>query len=265
MPGMEYFAKSDIGNHREQNEDFYFVDEKAGLFIVADGMGGHNAGEVASKIAVESYAEYFLNFLKNDPLFTVEENLALSSHENAASVSDEPIKSALSEAFKHANKQVFDRSVDDKECSGMGTTLTVCFVNHLDPETLYFAHIGDSRAYLLHGKDLRLITEDHTLVGELFKKGVITYEEMFDHPLRNYLNAVVGTDSEITPDIITLGVQPDDLIILCSDGLNTMLRDRAIFSIALKYKNPQKVADELIKKAISAGGYDNVTVVTIKL
>lgn len=262
---MEYFAKSDIGNHREQNEDFYFVDEKAGLFIVADGMGGHKAGEVASKIAVESFAEYFLNFLKNNPSFTGEEELPLSSHENGASFTDEHMKSVLVDAFKHANTKVFERANADKDCSGMGTTLTVCYTGHPIGETVFFAHIGDSRAYFLRNRDLKLITEDHTLVGELFKKGVITYDEMFDHPLRNYLNDVVGTDSEINPDIISLGTRPGDLIILCSDGLNSMLRDHAIFSIASKFKNPLKVTEELIKKAKSAGGLDNVTVIAIKL
>ena len=262
---MEYFAKSDIGNHREQNEDFYFADEKAGLFIVADGMGGHKAGEVASKIAVDGFAEYFLDFVKKNPLVTSEEKLRLSSHENGASVAYGHIKSVLVDAFKYANTKVFERANADEDCSGMGTTLTVCYTGQPIGETVFFAHIGDSRAYFLRGRDLKLITEDHTLVGELFKKGVITYDEMFDHPLRNYLNDVVGTDSEITPDIFSLGIRPGDLIILCSDGLNSMLRDHAIFSIASKYKNPLKVTEELIKKAKSAGGLDNVTVIAIKL
>ncbi len=247
---MEYFANSDIGNHREQNEDFYFVDEKTGLFIVADGMGGQKAGEVASRAATESFAKHFLDFLK----------------ENSEYISDDLIKSALADAFKYANKEVFDLSVSDDKFSGMGTTLTICYVSPLIKETVYFAHIGDSRAYFLRGKDFRLITEDHTLVGELCKKGVITYDEMFDHPLRNYLNDVVGTDADITPDIITLDALPDDLIILCSDGLNSMLRDNVIFSIASsRHKKPLNITEELIKKAKSAGGQDNVTVITIKL
>jgi serine/threonine protein phosphatase PrpC len=263
--GMEYFAKSDIGNHREQNEDFYFADDKTGLFIVADGMGGHKAGEIASKVAVESFAEYFLDFLKNNSLFAGGEKPPLSSCENGASVADDHIKSVLVDAFKYANTKVFDRANADGDCSGMGTTLTVCYTGQPIGETVFFAHIGDSRAYFLRGRDLKLITEDHTLVGELFKKGVITYDEMFDHPLRNYLNDVVGTDSEINPDIITVGVRPGDLIILCSDGLNSMLRDHAIFGIASKFKNPQRAVEELIKKAKSAGGLDNVTVIAIKL
>ena len=265
---MEYFAKSDIGNHREQNEDFYFVDDKTGLFIVADGMGGHKAGEIASRIAVESFTEYFSDFLKKNPFFAGKENLTLlplSSQENGPSSADDHIKSALVEAFEYANKKVFDRADADEDCGGMGTTLTVCYTGQPVGETLYFAHIGDSRAYFLHGKDFRLITEDHTLVGDLYKKGVITYDEMFDHPLRNYLNDVVGTDGEITPDIITVAARPDDLIIMCSDGLNSMLRDRAIFSIASKYKKPLNAAEELIKKAKSAGGLDNITVIAIKL
>jgi serine/threonine protein phosphatase PrpC len=262
---MDYFAKSDIGNHREQNEDFYFADDKAGLFIVADGMGGHKAGEVASKIAVESFAEYFLDFLKNNSLFAGGEKLPFSSCENGASIADDHIKSVLVDAFKYANTKVFDRANTDEDCSGMGTTLTVCYTSQLIGETVFFAHIGDSRAYFLRGRDLKLITEDHTLVGELYRKGVITYDEMFDHPLRNYLNDVVGTDSKITPDVIKLCTRPGDLIILCSDGLNSMLRDRAIFSIASKYKNPLKVTEELIKKAKSAGGLDNVTVIALKL
>jgi protein phosphatase len=248
---MEYFAKSDIGNHREQNEDFYFADDKIGLFIVADGMGGHKAGEVASRVAVESFVEYFLDFSKKNS--------------NDTSGAENHIKSALVEAFKHANKKVFDRSCTDKECSGMGTTLTVCYTGLPIVETVYFAHIGDSRAYFLHGKDFRLITEDHTLVGDLYKKGVITYDEMFDHPLRNYLNDVVGTDDDITPDIITVATQPEDLIVMCSDGLNSMLRDRTIFSIASKFKKPPEAVKELIKKAKSAGGLDNITVIAIKL
>jgi PPM family protein phosphatase len=262
---MEYFANSDIGNHREQNEDFYFADEKAGLFIVADGMGGHKAGEVASKIAVESFTGYFLDFVKNNPLLSSEVKRPLSSYDKGASDAGGHIKSTLIDAFRYANIKVFDRANTDEDCSGMGTTLTVCYTGQPIGETIFFAHIGDSRAYFLRGRDLKLITEDHTLVGELYKKGVITYDEMFDHPLRNYLNDVVGTDSEITPDIITLGIRPGDLVILCSDGLNSMLRDIVIFNIALKFKNPLKVTEELIKKAKSEGGLDNVTVIAIKL
>ncbi len=239
---MEYFAQSDIGKYREQNEDFYWSENN--LFIVADGMGGHNAGEIASKVAVESFTNFF--FLKISKNSKLDETI---------------IKEVLNESLKHANKIVYDLSIKKQEYAGMGTTLTACFINDNKANII---HVGDSRLYIKHLKNFKLLTADHTIVGEMYRDGLITYDEMFNHPLRNYLNNVVGMDLTINADYITYpNLIEGDVLILCSDGLNSMLKDKEIEAVINKYKKPQKITENLIQKANRKGGFDNITVITI--
>lgn len=247
IPSMEYFAKSDTGNCREQNEDFFYACEN--LFIVADGMGGHNAGEIASRTAVDSFVEYFFSRLKK--------NTAAPKKSGAFSI----IKIML-EAASFANGIVYKQSLSKKEYSGMGTTFTACFILN---KTASILHVGDSRVYLFADGNFTMLTKDHTLVGKMYRNGLLTYEETFNHPLRNYLENVLGLSDTLDSDTQSLNVSEGNIMVICSDGLNSMLRDKEIFSTVQKYQEPQKMTEKLISLAKKNGGLDNITVITIKI
>ncbi len=249
MKHMEFFAMTDIGKYRKQNEDYYYADNENGLFIVADGMGGHNAGEVASKLAVESFVKK-INELK------IRNNFG----KDDAVPGRKKIMQILIKSFNYSNKMVYEMALSKKDFQGMGTTFSCCYING---HTANIVHIGDSRIYFAENETFELLTEDHTLVGEMYKKGLISYKEMFNHPMRNYLNKVIGTDPETECDFITRNLKNGDILILCSDGLNSMLTDEQIFSIILKYRTPVKITENLIKSANQKGGRDNITVITL--
>ncbi|MBE3089760.1 MAG: Stp1/IreP family PP2C-type Ser/Thr phosphatase [Actinobacteria bacterium] len=236
---MEYFAATDIGNYRDKNEDFYFCNDN--LFIVADGMGGHKAGEIASRTAVENFVGYFQNSLKNN---------------------SQNIQEFMMSSVNFANSKVFKLSREKKDYSGMGTTFTGC---HIDGSKAHVIHVGDSRLYLKNSKEFKLLTSDHTIVGELFRKGLLTYEETFNHPQKNYLTNVLGIGDELTPDFFSFDLGENDIILLCSDGLNSMLRDTFILKIINQFKNPEKITEKLIYWAKNKGGLDNITIISIKI
>ena len=304
---MEYFAKSDIGNYRKQNEDFYWCGN--GLFIVADGMGSHTAGEVASKLAVESFVKFFLpeinkfkTYKKNkkhkikhkneikesnkdksrqlnhaaaESAYNAESNFLskynlehglkpelktqIENFENIK-IDSETIKEILTSSIRYSNKEVYNLSIKKHQYSGMGTTFTGCFINS---GVANIVHVGDSRVYINHQKKLKLVTSDHTVVGEMYRNGLITYEEMFRHPLRNYLNNVLGLSAEVAADFITCSITDDDILVLCTDGLNSMLKDNEIEAIINKFKEPQKITEKLILSANKKGGFDNTTIITV--
>ena len=236
---MEYFAATDIGNYRDKNEDFYFCNDN--LFIVADGMGGHKAGEIASRTAVENFVEYFQNNLKNN---------------------SQNIQEFMISSLNFANSKVFKLSREKKDYSGMGTTFTGCYI---DGSKAHVIHAGDSRLYLKNSRKFKLLTSDHTIVGELFRKGLLTYEDTFNHPQRNYLTNVLGIGDELTPDFFSFNLGENDIILLCSDGLNSMLRDTFILKIINQFKNPEKITEKLIYWAKNNGGLDNITIISIKI
>ncbi|MFC2159865.1 Stp1/IreP family PP2C-type Ser/Thr phosphatase [Actinomycetota bacterium] len=239
---MKYFGSTDIGNRREKNEDCFYAEDN--LFIVADGMGGHLAGEVASKLSVDSFVSSF------------KESIARSSK-----INERFIKNNIIRSIKFANDEVFKKSLKNSEYSGMGTTFTACFLYEDD---IHIAHIGDSRAYLCRDKNIDLLTSDHTFVGELYRRGEISYEETFNHPQRNFLTNVLGVSDEVNPDYLTLKILSGDSIIICSDGLNSMLRDEIILKISEKYPEPKDSAKKLIESALKNGGHDNITVIAVR-
>jgi len=235
---MEYFAATDIGNYRDKNEDFYFCNNN--LFIVADGMGGHKAGEIASKTAVENFVEYFQNSLKNN---------------------SQNIQEFMITSINFANSKIVKLSQGNNDYYGMGTTFTGCYI---DGNKAHVIHVGDSRLYLKNSREFKLLTSDHTIVGELFRKGLLTYEETFNHPQKNYLTNVLGMGDELTPDYFSFDLGENDIILLCSDGLNSMLRDTFILKIINQFKNPEKITKKLIYWAKNKGGLDNITIISIK-
>jgi PPM family protein phosphatase len=218
-------ATTDIGQVREGNEDSYLVIEP--LYAVADGMGGHRGGEVASSLALETVQGMF-----------------------------ERKEGSLAEQVAEANRAVFDRSQNDRSVSGMGTTLTAAQV---DGNQVHVVHVGDSRAYLLRAGELSQITEDHTLVHRMVLEGEITPEEAETHPHRSILTRALGVDQTIQVDEGDIEVVPGDRLLLCTDGLTGMVPEGQIREILLETTDPQEAVEKLIKVANRAGGIDNIT------
>ncbi len=245
---MEYYIDTDIGNLREQNEDFALAIPN--LFIVADGMGGHAAGEIASKIAVNTFVEFFNDF----------------SRQNKTLNNSESIKTLLLESIKYANKKVYELSCANKEYFGMGTTFTACYINKNKAQIkAHIIHIGDSRIYLKNVNTFKLLTEDHTVVWQMYKSGLLTYQEIFSHPLRNYLENVLGTSSEIKADYLEEKLKKDDILLLCTDGLNSMVDDNKINKILSNKLSLEQICKKLIEEAKKNGGLDNITIILIKI
>ena len=216
---------------RATNEDSYMVRNR--LYVVCDGMGGASAGEIASQIACQS-------LLALDPRRAAEDDLR--------------------KAVEEANEAIVERSLEEDTLMGMGTTLTAALAGDHD---LVLAHVGDSRAYLLREGKLQQITEDHSWVGELVRRGELTAAQAAVHPHRSVITRALGTESDIEPDIVRLEVKPGDRLVLCTDGLSGMVPDARLASILTGSDDVQAIADSLVQEALAEGGEDNVTVVVI--
>ena len=240
---MDYYGATDRGRIRENNEDHFHAQDD--LFIIADGMGGHKAGEVASRLSIETFIRYFDTHAGKGPL------------SNNRSVKKKLLGSVL-----EANKEVFKQSIASTKYYGMGTTFTACSINR---DTAHIVHIGDSRVYLYRDNNLKLLTSDHNFVGEMFRRGEVSYRETFGHPKRNYLTNVLGIEVEVLPDYLSLKLSDRDMLLLCSDGLNSMLRDEQILKLLKKYPDPKAAVNKLIEYANKKGGKDNITIIVIKL
>lgn len=226
---ISFGSRTDIGYVRDHNEDSLIIIPP--LFAVADGMGGHEAGEIASEITVNTLAEL------------------APSHLDAE---------GLTAAVEAANYNVTKAPRQGIGRDGMGTTLTAAM---LEGERLLIAQVGDSRAYLLHKGHLQQITRDHSLMADLIEAGQITPEEARVHPNRSVITRAIGSDIHMRPDIYELNVDAGDRILLCSDGLSSMISNNAIESIMRRQSDAQHCADELVTAALENGGADNVTVV----
>ena len=228
---ISWGARSDVGLVRGHNEDSFLL--RAPLFVVSDGMGGHAAGEVASSIAVETVGEL------------------------APGTADDVLLGAAVEA---ANKAVIRGAEEGIGKPGMGCTATAVLV---EKNRVAVAHVGDSRVYLLHQGTLVRITHDHSYVEELVDSGQITADEARTHPSRSIITRALGSDPDMYADHFTLEVNTGDRIILCSDGLSSMISDSELESLAVSSATPQQAADNLVAAALTAGGADNVTVVVV--
>ena len=226
-------AVSDTGRRRLQNEDTFVCTPP--LFAIADGMGGAQAGEVASRIAG-----------------TALEELGRGS-------------ASVPELIHEANSRVWKHSLQDPAVAGMGTTITLALV-HEDEGTVEIGHVGDSRAYRIRGGELEQLTPDHTLVAELVRSGRLTKEEAENHPQRSVITRAVGTEPDVEVDAFTVEGLDGDLYLLCSDGLTDMLRDDDMLAaVAEADGEPQQAAEALVRAANEAGGVDNVTVIIFEL
>ncbi len=226
-------SRTDVGCLRDHNEDSLAVSPP--LYVVADGMGGHAAGEVASEIAVNTIVA------------------AAPAHADAQGLAD---------AVVEANREVIEASHDERGREGMGCTVTAAL---LEGERLVIAQVGDSRAYLMHKGELQQVTRDHSLMAELIEAGDITPEEARVHPKRSVITRALGSDPLMQPDIYELNVEAGDRLLLCSDGLSTMLTDDRIADTLGRIGDAQRCASQLVNEAIEAGGYDNITVIVVDI
>ncbi len=226
--------KTDTGRQRRDNEDNAFV--RAPLFVVADGMGGAQAGEVASKLAVEEFHE------------------ALPDEGSA--------EQRLIDRIRAANRRIYDLSRTEHEHAGMGTTLTAVY---LDDDHLAVAHVGDSRAYIFRDGELTRLTQDHSLVEELVRQGKLTEEQAAEHPQRSIITRALGIEGDVEVDTWSYSMRAGDIVLLCSDGLTSMIGEDQITRILGGEASLQRAADQLIGAANDAGGRDNITVVLFRL
>ena len=223
------------GMVREQNEDSYAVGDN--FAVVADGMGGHKKGEVASKTAVEIISENFSDYKGGELEFL------------------------LRESIKKANKEILELSQKNTAMTGMGTTVVACT---WDETKVYIANVGDSRCYLVRNGEIKQISVDHSYVQQLVEEGKITSDEAKNRKDKNLLVKAVGCDVEVEPDMFTISKEKDDVIILCSDGLHNLISDDDILAILKANEELQSATERLILVANENGGYDNITVVAIR-
>lgn len=249
MSKLEMTGISDPGVAREGNEDAYMLLADKGIAILADGMGGHLAGEVASAMAVDIIARHLHTTLCQAPA-------------TASDAGTPPEVSALREAIQQANQAIFEASRSKPEYNGMGTTVVVTL---FQSNMLYVAHVGDSRLYRFRAGVLQQITEDHSMVQELLKRGLITPEEARTSANKNLVTRALGVDPSVAPDITVQTFLKDDLYLLCSDGLSDVLADTDIERVMQQYgKNPQETSQLMVKETNARGGPDNVTVVLVR-
>ena len=233
---MHVSALSDVGLIRKNNEDSFFVCAPH-LFVVADGMGGHEAGEVASGLAVASIKEYVFN--------------------NAATKDKQEL---LREAIGEANRRIYAEAISRQGCQGMGTTVSAAYIHD---DVLYWGHVGDSRIYLIRDGVGELLTDDHSLVWQLMKQGELSLEEAHSHPRRNVLTRAVGTEPETEIDVGRRALMPGDQVVLCTDGLSNLLTGEEIAAAATAGADPDETVKYLIGLAKNRGGFDNITVILI--
>lgn len=232
---MRVLSFSEKGCIRKNNEDSFLVLPSQGLYAVADGMGGHRAGEVASSTALQELEKWAPRLV---------------------GLEDQALESGLTEAFVQANRVVYESSTNEPENAGMGTTLTVLLVRS---KTVVITHVGDSRAYLWRDEVLTALTKDHSLVGELVRLGQISLEEAEKHPQRHVLMRAVGADPEIELDCRSISLQIGDVFLLCTDGFSNMISNQELAEEFLKLGSWEERFERLRKLTLERGAPDNFT------
>lgn len=235
---------TDIGKMRENNEDCFCIEKEKQLFIVSDGMGGHNAGEVASLNATQTVRDYFtterLAKLKKNPKNTGEE---------------------IINSIKQAHQHILDMSSQNPEYKGMGCTIVVALI--ID-DTLHLGHIGDSRAYLADKKSIILLTTDHTYVMQLVKAGKMNLDDIRTSNIKNHLSQALGAPITLTPDYVCQRLNPGNRVLICTDGLWDLISDREIYHLLTQNKSKDHICKDFIRKANRKGGLDNITLIVIE-
>lgn len=238
-PSIRWAARTDVGRARDRNEDAYFGGEH--VFAVADGLGGHNAGDVASHLAIESLR---------------------SLDARASSAASGSLAGALTKAVHDANRAVYERAQADAKVRGMGTTLTAVAIAD---GSIHLAHVGDSRCYLLRGGSISQLSRDHTLVARMVAEGKLTAEQAEAHPQRSILTRALGAEPEVDVDSLEIPFLPGDRLLLCSDGLSSVIDEERIRSVIADSKEPDETCRRLVDEANMRGGPDNITVLLIEM
>ena len=248
---MIYNCDSHVGKVRKNNEAYCMgeiiqtEDDCIGIFALADGMGGHKKGEVASKIAVDS----IIDFLKENIL-------------KSCGIKMDYLDDVIKQGYNYANQKIFDKVSEDSSCEGMGTTLVVAVIYKDD---MIMANVGDSRGYLLHNDEFRRITRDHSVVEELVNANLITEEEARVHPRRNQITRAMGAEEIIIVDIFREKVEKGDMILLATDGLTGCVGDEDIKNIIKQDKDIKEICEDLINQANDNSGKDNISVILSKI
>ncbi len=239
-----------VGKQRQHNEDAFLVADEAKLYLVADGMGGHAAGEIASRIAVDSISEFILHTREDDGTWphAYDEQFKRSTNR-------------LMAAVRLANTRVLEAMRKDARLRGMGTTVVACMA---DDDIMSVAHVGDSRAYLIREGRLSRLTNDHSWVFEQVQAGMLTEEEAEKHPLRNVITRALGGALSVSPDASEVTSKPGDVYLLCSDGLTGMVPEDEILRVVNENDDLERACQELIDRANERGGLDNVTAILVK-
>ena len=241
---IKAYARSDKGKVREINEDYFFISnslDEVQLYILADGMGGYNGGEIASQLAVQAAKNYIENNFKE------------------VDKDKDSIIQLLGSSMEYANMVVYEKSKEQPDLQGMGTTLEICLIYN---NKVFIGHVGDSRIYRIRKEFIRKLTQDHSYVQKLVKEGTITKEQAVHHPQKNMLMKALGCNAFVEPDVMVKGFLKDDILIMCSDGLTNLVSQEELYENATK--NIEQATKDLVALANDRGGYDNITVVIIK-
>ncbi len=249
---VRFAVASDVGRVRTNNEDSFLADPDLGIFAVADGMGGHASGEVASRLAVESLSESLARARQEkDANLSADHTAILSSPANL-----------LVNSIRLANQKIYKSAQENKEYKGMGTTLVAVYFS-TTPSLV--AHVGDSRLYHLRGQAVRQITEDHSWVWEQYKQGLIAREAIATSPHKNIVTRALGIQPTVDVDIQDLELERGDFLLLCSDGLSDLVRDEEMIVASRNAKDLERHCNGLVRLANSRGGKDNITVLLIQV
>jgi len=249
---IRYAAKTDVGMKRTHNEDYFSLIEDEQLFLVADGMGGHASGEVASKMAAETIGEFYQRTREDeDATWPYKMDRQLSYVENR-----------LVCGIKLANWKIYEAATKDPRCKGMGTTLVATLING---EKVYFAHVGDSRGYRIRGDQIKQMTRDHSLLEDYKEaKPDMSEEEQRNFPHKNVITRALGMRETVQVDVLAHDIQDKDVFLLCSDGLSGMIEDPKIMELVKAASDLERAVSSLVEAANEAGGTDNVTVLALQ-
>ncbi|MBX7245725.1 MAG: Stp1/IreP family PP2C-type Ser/Thr phosphatase [Candidatus Sumerlaeaceae bacterium] len=246
------FGITDVGLRRSHNEDNFYRSDESGLFLVADGMGGHAAGEVASGSAIQAIVEFFIRHAEDS---SVTWPFGYDTRFSAAA-------NALLNGVRLANQRLYNLQQERPELSGMGTTIAAIEVNK---GVATMAHVGDSRVYRFRDDTFELLTSDHSWVNEQLQKNIITAEEARNHRYRNVITRALGNRLDLEIDVRLEDVKPGDTFLVCSDGLSGMVPDDAMGETVRSTKDLRECANKLVSMANEAGGHDNITVVLLRV
>lgn len=246
------FGMSDVGQQRDHNEDSFAVLSEYNLFIVADGMGGHRAGDVASRLATDAIAEFFRSTSQEDATWPFHFDTSLSEDENR-----------LVTGIRVANRRIFERSIRSRDCAGMGTTVVSALYSKRK-NRIFIGHVGDSRAYRVRSGAIQQLTRDHSLINDyIAAMPELTEEQKAELP-KNVITRALGMQDSVSVDLVSDEPQNEDVYLLCSDGLSGMLTDDQIRDLVTSGKEPHDLCKKLIVKANENGGEDNITALIIR-